>query len=293
MSQETATYLTSIGISVVLAGLLTQSWASQGRAVPMRHWMIAAWTMVLTSGLFAARPVLPYWFGRTVPTLLVTLAEGIILAGAAATAGRARPWNWVIGAVTVHGAALAYFLTLEQPSHWRLVSNGVIWASMAVAAFVTFRRGPTYFWRPTFSPANVLLFHALFHVARVSTSLLADRVAAAGVAEGLQLSGDLEASMFTVALYVSILVATMRQHYEELAKTRVQMEALSGLLPICAWCKKVRDDAGYWGQVEEYLGRHTHVEITHGMCTTCAAERFPDVGPEPAATGEAAGEPAR
>ena len=293
MNQETATYLTTIGISAVLAALLTQSWASQGRAAPMRYWMTAAWIMVLTSCLFAARPALPYWFGRTVPTVLVTLAQGVILIGAAETAGRAKAWKGVIVAFCLHGVALAFFLVLGQPSHWRLVSNGVVWATLAIAAFWTFRQGPVYFWRPTFSPANVLFLHGLFHVARVSTSLVADGLAIGGFDEAIQVAGDLEASMFTVALYVSILVATMRQHYEELSKTRVEMNALSGLLPICAWCKKVRDDAGYWGQVEEYLGRHTQVEITHGICASCVAERFPEVTAESSSAGEAKGGSAR
>jgi len=278
MTQETVTYLTTIGISAILAGLLTQSWAAQGRSAPMRHWMWAAWIMVLTNCLFAARPALPYWFGRSVPTVLVTLAEGIILFGAAATAGLPRPMKWVMGATLAHAAAVAFFLTLEQPSHWRLVANGIVWAALAAAASAAFRRGPSYFWRPAFSPANVLLLHALFHVVRVSLGVLSELLVWEGVADGLQLVGDLEASMFTVAIYVSILVATMRQHYEELASTRVEMATLSGLLPICAWCKNVRDDAGYWGAVEEYLGRYTGKRITHGICTNCAATRLTNDG---------------
>lgn len=291
MTQETVTYLTTIGISAILAGLLTQSWAAQGRSIPMRHWMWAAWIMVLTNCLFAARPALPYWFGRSVPTVLVTLAEGIILLGAAATAGRARPTAWVGGATIAHAAAVVFFLSLEQPSHWRLVANGIVWASLAAAAFVVFRRGPSYFWRPAFSPANVLLLHALFHVARVTLSVLSALLGWEGVANGLQLSGDLEASMFTVAIYVSILVATMRQHYEELASTRVEMATLSGLLPICAWCKNVRDDAGYWSEVEEYLGKHMGKRITHGICSSCATTRLSDVGADVPPRDRPAGTP--
>jgi hypothetical protein len=75
--------------------------------------------------------------------------------------------------------------------------------------------------------------------------------------------------MFVVAIYVSILEATMRKDDEELANTRVEMATLSGLLPICAWCKKVRDDDGYWKQVEDYFSAHTHVDFTHSICTTC------------------------
>jgi ligand-binding sensor domain-containing protein len=48
-----------------------------------------------------------------------------------------------------------------------------------------------------------------------------------------------------------------------------KVEVLSGLLPICAWCKKVRDDQGYWSQIETYVSNHTEAEFTHGICPDC------------------------
>ena len=47
---------------------------------------------------------------------------------------------------------------------------------------------------------------------------------------------------------------------------------LRGLLPICAWCKKIRDDKGYWKQIEEYMEQRTEALFTHGMCTECMAK---------------------
>jgi len=47
---------------------------------------------------------------------------------------------------------------------------------------------------------------------------------------------------------------------------------LRGLLPICAWCKKIRDDNGYWRQLEVYMEQHTEALFTHGMCTECMAK---------------------
>ncbi|MCH8864958.1 MAG: PAS domain S-box protein [Chloroflexi bacterium] len=59
---------------------------------------------------------------------------------------------------------------------------------------------------------------------------------------------------------------------QELTKTLQEVKTLSGLLPICAWCKKFRDDEGYWKSVEEYLGERTGAEFTHGICPECAAK---------------------
>jgi hypothetical protein len=47
---------------------------------------------------------------------------------------------------------------------------------------------------------------------------------------------------------------------------------LEGLLPVCAWCKKIRDDDGYWQELEAYLGPRTKADFTHGICPDCAKE---------------------
>jgi hypothetical protein len=56
----------------------------------------------------------------------------------------------------------------------------------------------------------------------------------------------------------------------QLEEALSHLKTLSGLLPICAWCKKIRDDQGYWTQVETYLQSHTNAEFTHGICPDCA-----------------------
>ena len=55
----------------------------------------------------------------------------------------------------------------------------------------------------------------------------------------------------------------------ELQKATSELKSLSGLLPMCAWCKKIRDDAGYWQQLEGYIESHTSVEFSHSMCPEC------------------------
>jgi len=57
---------------------------------------------------------------------------------------------------------------------------------------------------------------------------------------------------------------------EDLRDTLKEVKALSGLLPICASCKRIRDDTGYWQQVEVYISSHTDAEFTHGICPECA-----------------------
>ena len=58
----------------------------------------------------------------------------------------------------------------------------------------------------------------------------------------------------------------------ELKKTLAHVKTLSGLIPICAWCKNVRSDTGYWQTVEQYVRVHTDVSFSHGVCPSCAAK---------------------
>lgn len=66
----------------------------------------------------------------------------------------------------------------------------------------------------------------------------------------------------------------------ELKDALAQVKTLSGLLPICAACKKIRDDGGYWHQVEVYIQRHSQAAFTHGFCPDCLRSLYPEYAPE-------------
>jgi hypothetical protein len=55
------------------------------------------------------------------------------------------------------------------------------------------------------------------------------------------------------------------------------VKTLSGLLPICASCKNIRDDNGYWNQIEGYIQTHSDAEFSHGICPACAKKLYPDL----------------
>jgi hypothetical protein len=57
-----------------------------------------------------------------------------------------------------------------------------------------------------------------------------------------------------------------------------ELKVLSGLLPICAWCKKVRDDGGYWSKIEAYLAERTDAQFTHGICPECNEKLLAEEG---------------
>jgi hypothetical protein len=65
-----------------------------------------------------------------------------------------------------------------------------------------------------------------------------------------------------------------------LKRTESEVKRLRGILPICASCKKVRDDKGYWFQVEEYIRDHSEAEFSHSLCPECARKVWPEMPDE-------------
>lgn len=73
--------------------------------------------------------------------------------------------------------------------------------------------------------------------------------------------------------------ARLKAQAAKLSDALDRVQTLKGLLPICASCKKIRDDNGYWTQVEQYVEAHTAAEFTHSICPSCADTLYPDTAP--------------
>ena len=99
----------------------------------------------------------------------------------------------------------------------------------------------------------------------------------------------------TGALFISEDVTTLKKTQDELTMHKDRLEelvqartielrnalakvkTLSGFIPICSSCKKIRDDQGYWTQVEAYLREHSEIEFSHGLCPDCMKKLYPDI----------------
>lgn len=69
----------------------------------------------------------------------------------------------------------------------------------------------------------------------------------------------------------------LRKEKENLEKAMAEINILRGFLPICSYCKKIRDVKGLWHQIEAYLMSHSEVKFTHGICEVCLKGHYPDI----------------
>jgi hypothetical protein len=142
-------------------------------------------------------------------------------------------------------------------------------------------------WLVTGAAFGYFVFHPLIHIISLA-HYFGDHPRTENFA--LSLSGAFSVSMLpwglafmmSIAL-IGMLWGQIKQADEEKSKTiselrkaLVRVKTLSGLLPICASCKKVRDDQGYWNQIEAYIEAYSEAQFSHGICPECAEKLYPE-----------------
>ena len=86
-----------------------------------------------------------------------------------------------------------------------------------------------------------------------------------------------KSELTSAAIIRSIRYAIERQHLTtDLRTALIHIQKLQGMLPICAMCKNIRDDKGYWNRVEEYISKYLDVRFSHGICPECAQKHYPE-----------------
>ena len=79
-----------------------------------------------------------------------------------------------------------------------------------------------------------------------------------------------------ICITVGVIILNAQGLEYELKMSIEEIRALRGILPICAGCKKIRDDQGYWNQIESYFQEHSDIEFSHSLCPDCMKDIYPD-----------------
>ena len=112
----------------------------------------------------------------------------------------------------------------------------------------------------------------VLHVLKISSQVVG--MFGALLERDLPHSNEIHFSLLSVLLGSSAdALATLRKT----AQLTSQIETLSGMLPLCAWCKKIRNDKGYWEQIEKYISVRSSASFTHGVCPECQKKLLWDI----------------
>jgi len=117
----------------------------------------------------------------------------------------------------------------------------------------------------------------------VLTGLSDQDMGAQAVYNGAQdylIKGEISSGLLVRAILYAIERKKMGNEKEkllqELKEALANVKLLSGFLPICSSCKKIRDDKGYWQQIEAYISEHSDTRFSHGLCNKCAKRLYPE-----------------
>lgn len=232
-------------------------------------WALSAWILSVGNAAFSTRHSFPLLFKDVVPTALVTVGHAALFFGARQAAGLRLHGRIVAVVVLFYVGALVAFYWVNEDSVWRGIMNGLLWSGFCFASFLSLRKATAYS-KAFGSPAIIFLVQAAYHAVRMVLSPCFLAWGWTDASRVLHFGSDLEAGFFNGALFVSLLVAQVRLRDEELVTARTEVSTLSGLLPVCAWCKKIRDDKGYWNEIAEYFAKKGGPQVTHGICSACA-----------------------
>lgn len=273
MNDASIVYTVNLIIGAILAGVMSRHWRLEAGNGSLRHWIVAAWTLTAADLLFVLRATSPDVVPRMLPTLMVTAGHATLLLAAQRSTGRAASAPGAVGIVAVHAVLLLGYFLMPEYAAWRTVANGIIWGGLSIVAARTLWQSSPPLRRVLLLPALVLGAQGAFHAVRSALATRSVVQPDTGYGSLVQLLGDLEVSLFMVALFVGVLVAFLELSNRELRIAVENVRQLSTMLPLCSWCNKVRDDDGYWTRIEEYLAEHK-VSVTHALCENCAAKHF-------------------
>lgn len=144
-------------------------------------------------------------------------------------------------------------------------------------AVVSFRHIPLVLETPNYLLSGTLLFWAISSSSRAMVALFLDdplyEFLQAGLGHKL---GSIAFTAGQVLTMASLITINAQRLEKEISSAEDEIKILRGFLPICSNCRKIRDDDGFWRQIESYISEHSEVVFSHGLCPECLQELYPD-----------------
>lgn len=235
------------------------------------QWAIGAVAEFLGLALIGFRGVIPDFLSVVAGNVLVAGTLVFVTRGLLAFVGE-RQRTWLdIGIPALLAAALQAFVAPWPSVNARIAILSAVSFLLAGRCFlIVWRRMPRVIPGRDWLLLGSVGFTGVWHLLRAVLAAFSREETADFMASDPFQSLSVVAMVGSTAiLFISLIVAKVKRLERDLEK-------LSGLLPICSGCKRIRDENGNWAQVETYIGKHSDVAFTHSLCPDCTRRLYPE-----------------
>lgn len=80
----------------------------------------------------------------------------------------------------------------------------------------------------------------------------------------------------SIGIFVGLIILNLQRVERDFLSSVKEVKILKGIIPICLYCKGIRDDRGAWNKLEEYISEHSDAQFSHGICEKCLREHYPE-----------------
>lgn len=242
-----------------------------------KTWTIA--TLLNSIGMISLslRNILPDFVTIVIANLLLTFFFVLIARGLIEFAdGKQKLWLDIVP-VAVISAAFLYF-TYYSPN----VSARVIAISLVIAALcgrnilIICKQIPLILFSTNwFLLMSLILMGGWFLLRTLFTLIFENQIVDFMSASAFQGLSFYISFVGNITLVIGLITMNAQRLEQDLIKAMDQVKTLTGLIPICSSCKKIRDDQGYWQEVEIYVRNHSEADFSHGLCPECLKRLYP------------------
>ena len=243
-----------------------------------RQWTFASLSYGIGMILLSLRDILPGWLTIVVANLLIIIFFVMIASGLIEfVGGRKKVWLDVVP-IAVVAATFLYFTYHSPDVSARIVIISFLIAVLcARSALIIYRCVPSILAGTNWVLlASLILMGGWFLGRSVLTLVFENQIEdfmSASVYQGLTFTVNVVGN---IMLITGLIIINAQRLEHDLFKARAQVKSLTGLLPICSSCKKIRDDRGCWQDVAVYVRDRSEAEFSHGLCPECMERLYPE-----------------
>jgi len=241
------------------------------------YWILAALANGSGMLLLSRHGFWPDILSIVVAGALIIISIIFVNIGLGLFAGVRPYYEFYLLSMFVFAALYFYFIYVEPCLTSRLIVFTFFQALLCIIMLIIVRRDlPRVLQIRNYALYWFLILIVAWPVFRIAASFFAGERLTDLMAAGFshQLSILVSSAAYIILIIALILINAQRVEQEMLA-AQSEIKTITGLIPICAHCKKIRDDEGSWNQLETYLSKHADLEFSHALCPECMQNMYP------------------